>query len=53
MQKGVTKEMYYTQLICRQIVEMLTDEECENYIDQEELKEGDNGARFIHALIRP
>lgn len=51
MQKGVTKEMYYTALIQSQILVMFNeDEECVHHIDLEELSEGNNATCFVHAL---
>jgi hypothetical protein len=40
---------YYAQKILSQLQELFN-EDCENYIDLNEMDEGDNTTRFIHAL---
>ena len=48
--KEQEKEMIYTYLVYRQIIEMLRDEECSNYVDIAELQDTKNMTAFIHAL---
>lgn len=41
----------YGQKIAETIQQMLADEQHENHIDFEELKQGDNFKHFMHALV--
>jgi hypothetical protein len=49
MAKRDEKYLEYASLIVNQISEMFG-EDCENYIDEEELKDGKNLTDFFHAL---
>lgn len=49
MNRELTKTQQYASKIVAQLAELFN-EECENYIDINELGEGNNATDFIHAL---
>ena len=50
MDGKMEKYHVYAQMIMNQIIDMMGNEECVNFIAEEELMEGENFTYFIHAL---
>jgi hypothetical protein len=44
------RDTYYTAVIAKQILALLFDKECDNYIGLEELEANGNATDFVHAM---